>query len=136
MKAFSKENKLKALISPKMTDVITFIYNNIKPSVYTGGNIHGLYCYLEMIGYPTTLNASDHLYHNFGLSYYTNYDTSNIQPVIAASCMIWKSICECRGSIGHKADDCIIHGPDFLPPSIRLNKNQFRAVHDDEKTEP
>ena len=40
-----------------MTDLITFLDNNKKISVYKGVNIHGLYRYLEMIGSPTTLNT-------------------------------------------------------------------------------
>ena len=46
MKALSKTNKLKAFIEPKMTDLIKFLDNKGKSSVYTGGNIHGLYRYL------------------------------------------------------------------------------------------
>ena len=60
MKAFSNFNKLKAFIMPRMKDIITFHENNGKLAVYTGGNIHGLYCYLEIIGYPTTLTTSGH----------------------------------------------------------------------------
>ena len=36
MKALSKSLKLKSLIAPKMTDIITFLYNNVKLAVYTG----------------------------------------------------------------------------------------------------
>ena len=46
MKALSKIYKLKAFITPKMTYIITFLDNNGKPAVYTGGNVHRLYCYL------------------------------------------------------------------------------------------
>ena len=46
MKALSKGNKLKALIAPKMAYLITLPSNNVKLAVYTGGNIHGLYCYM------------------------------------------------------------------------------------------
>ena len=56
-KSLSKINKLKAFIAPKMTDLITFLDNNIKYVVYVGGNIHGLYCYLETIGAPNTLTT-------------------------------------------------------------------------------
>ena len=41
-----------------MTDLIT--------SVYKGGNIHGLYRYLEIIGPLTTLNTSDQRSRHFG----------------------------------------------------------------------
>ena len=46
-----------------------------------------------------------------------------------------KSICECCGRIGHKADACIIRGPKFLPPSLRRKMNQFNALHGDEPKE-
>ena len=59
MKAFSNSEKLKVLIAPKMKDIITFLDNNGKYAVYKGGNIHGLYCYLDMIGAPTTLTTSE-----------------------------------------------------------------------------
>ena len=42
MKAFSKSDKLRFLIAPKMTDLITFLYNNGKSSVYTVEDIHGI----------------------------------------------------------------------------------------------
>ena len=57
-KALSKSDKIRALIAPKMTDLITFIDNNRKSDIYTGGDIHGIYRYLEMIGPPTTLTNS------------------------------------------------------------------------------
>ena len=46
-----------------------------------------------------------------------------------------KSICECFGIIGHKADVCIIRGPKFLPPSLRIKINQFNAHHGNEPKE-
>ena len=49
-KELSKSDKLKALIAPNMTDLITFLDNNGKSTVYTGGDIHGIYSYLDMIG--------------------------------------------------------------------------------------
>ena len=45
-------------------------------------------------------------------------------------------ICKCCGSIGHKAESCIIHGPKFLPPSLRINMNQFNTLCGDEPTDP
>ena len=65
MKEFSKRDKLKALIVPKMTYLITLLENNGKSAVYTGLNIHGLYSYLDMIGDPTKLTTSGQRYHNF-----------------------------------------------------------------------
>ena len=58
-----------------MTDLITFLDNDRKSAVYKGENIHGIYRYIEMIGYPTTSTTSGQRYHNFGTSYYTNNDT-------------------------------------------------------------
>ena len=55
MKVFSKSDKIKAFIVPNMTDLITFLDNNGKYSVYTGGDIHGIYNYIEMLGSPTSL---------------------------------------------------------------------------------
>ena len=49
MKALSKSYKLKALIAPNMTDLITLLDNSVKYAVYTGVNINGLYLYLEKI---------------------------------------------------------------------------------------
>ena len=65
-----------------MTYLTKFLDNNVKLAVYTGVNIHGLYCYLEIIGAPTTLTTSGHRSHHFGPSYYTNNDTETLQPVI------------------------------------------------------
>ena len=41
-KASSKSYKLKASIAPNMADLIIFLDDNKKLSVYTGGNIHGI----------------------------------------------------------------------------------------------
>ena len=49
-----------------MTDPITFLDNNGKSSVYTGGKINRIYSYIDMIGAPTTLTTSGQCYHNFG----------------------------------------------------------------------
>ena len=40
------------------------------------------------------------------------------------------------GIIVHKADACIIRGKKFLPPSLRINMNNFNALHGDEPNEP
>ena len=40
MKALANIDKLKSLIVPKMTDLITFLDNNGESAVYIGGNIH------------------------------------------------------------------------------------------------
>ena len=62
----SKSNKRKELIDPNMTDLIKLFDNNRKLAVYTGGNIHGLYHYIKMIGYTTTLTTSVQSSHHFG----------------------------------------------------------------------
>ena len=66
-----------------MIDINTLFYNNRKLSIYTGRNIHGLYCYLEIIGYPPNLTNSGLRSYPFGTSSSTNNDTGTIQPVIA-----------------------------------------------------
>ena len=65
MKAFPKSDKFKAFIAPNMTDLIILIDNNGKYDVYKGGDIHGIYWYLEMIGDPTTLTTSVQRSHHF-----------------------------------------------------------------------
>ena len=39
MKELPKRNKIKSLIAPKMTDLITFLGNNVKLVIYTGGTL-------------------------------------------------------------------------------------------------
>ena len=72
MKALAMSEKLRAFIAPKMTDLIAFLDKNGKSDVYEGGDIHGIYRYLEMIGYPTTLTASGQRSHHFCPSYSRN----------------------------------------------------------------
>ena len=64
MKAFIEREKLRYFIAPKMTDLITFLDKNEKSAVYEGGDIHGIYRDLEMIGSPTTLNTSGQISHH------------------------------------------------------------------------
>ena len=66
MKALTKSEKLKPFIAQKMTDLITFLDKDGKSDVYDGGDIHGIYRYLEMIGYPTILTNSGQRFHHFG----------------------------------------------------------------------
>ena len=65
-KYLSKRNKLKEFIEPKMINLTTLLDNNRNLDVYKGGNIHGLYRYLENIEYPTTLTTSGQRFHQFG----------------------------------------------------------------------
>ena len=133
MKALSKSNKLKTFIAPEMADLITFIYNNIKLSICSWGNIHELYCYLYIIGSPTTLTTSGQISHHFCPSYSTNNNTETLQPVIAALFVQQNTIFECCGIIGHKVDACTIRGPNFLPPR---DMNQFNALSGGKTTDP
>ena len=94
MKVLSKSDKHRYFIAPKMTYIITLLDNNGKSSVYTGGNIHGIYIYLDIIGSPTTLTASVQSSLHFSPSYPINNDTATLQPVIAALCTRQKIICE------------------------------------------
>ena len=136
MQALTKSEKLRAFIAPKMTYIITFLDNNRKSAVYTGGDIHDIYRYLETIGDPTTLTTSDQRSHHFvPLSSSNNY-AETLHPVIADLYMRQKSICEFCGRIGHKADAWIIRGPKFLPPILRRKMNQFSAIHGDKPKEP
>ena len=89
-----------------------------------------------MIGDPKTLTTSGQRSHHFGPSSPRNNDAATLQPFIAAICMRQKSICECCGRIGHKADACIIRGPKLLPLSLRRKINQLNALHGDEPKEP
>ena len=119
-----------------MTYLITLLDNNGNVSVYTGGDIHGIYHYLEMIGYPKTFTTSGQSSHHFSPSSSINNYTSYIQPFIEALHTRQNIICECCGRIGHKSDACNIRGPKFLPPSLRININQFDELHGEEPNEP
>ena len=94
MRALTKSEKTRAFIVPKMIDIITFLDNNVKSGVYTGGYIHGIYRYLEIIGDPTTLTTSGQSSHHFGPSSSSNNDAATLQPVIADLRMRQKIICE------------------------------------------
>ena len=58
MKALESSDKLKAFIAPNITDLIILLDKNRKLYICTGGNIHGIYCYIFMIGAPNNLNSS------------------------------------------------------------------------------
>ena len=131
MNSLSKRNDLQSLISLKMTDLITFVDNNGKSAIYAGGNIHGLYIYLEVILTPTTLTISGQRSHHFGALYSINNYSATLQLVIASLCVQQKNICECCGIILHKSDACIIRVPNFLPPRIRKQMYQFNALNGD-----
>ena len=78
MKALTKSEKQKSFIAPKMTDIITFIDKHDKSDVYDGGEIHGIYRYLEIIEAPTTLTTSGHRFHHFGPSSSRNNDATTL----------------------------------------------------------
>ena len=65
-----------------MTDPITLFDNNRKSAVYTGGDINGIYRYLEIIGGPTTLITSGQRSHHFSPSYSINNNAETPQLVI------------------------------------------------------
>ena len=136
MKEFSKSYELKSSIAPKITYLITFLDNNRKSDFYTGGNIHGIYRYLDIIVAPTTLTTSCQLSHHFGPSYSIKNYTLSLQKLIASLHMRQKSICGCCGRIGQKADAWIIHGPKFLPQILRRMMNNFNALHGEETDKP
>ena len=94
MKVLKNSDKPRAFIAPKITYLITLLDNNRKYDVYTGGDIHGIYPYIEMIGAPTTLTTSGQRSHNFGPSYSINNYAATLQPVIAYLRMRQKIICE------------------------------------------
>ena len=135
-KSLKNSEKLRAIIASKMTDLITFLDNNRKYAVYTGGDIHDIYRYIEIIGAPTTLTTSVQRSHHFGLSSSSNNDAETLQLFIASLHMRQKSICECCGRIEHKVDSCIIRGIKFLPPSLRRKMNQSNAQHGNKPKEP
>ena len=118
MKAFPKSDKLRAFIAPKMTDLITFLENNVKSAVYIGGDIHGIYRYLEMVGAPTKFSTSGQRYHHFSIH--------EVQK---------NTICKYCGRVGHKDDVWIICGPNFLPPILIIKINQLNTLHGNEPTE-
>ena len=84
MKALSKKDKLRYFIAPNMTYLITFLGKDVKYAVYTGGDIHGIYIYIEMIVSPTTFTTSGQRYHNFSPSSSINNDTASPKTVIVA----------------------------------------------------
>ena len=94
MKAFPNIDKLRAFIAPKMIYLITLLDNNINYAVYTGGNIHVIYRYLNMIVDPTPLTTSVQLSHHLGPSYNIKNNAASLHPVIATLLMIQKSIYE------------------------------------------
>ena len=132
----SKSDKIRSFIAPSMTYLITFLDNNEKYAVYTGGYINGIYRYLAMIGDPTALTTSGQRYHHLSPSCYSNNYAATLKPVSIDLLMRQKLICECCGRIGHKADTWIIRGPKFLPTSLRRKSNQFNALHGDEPNKP
>ena len=78
MNTLLDSDKLKSFIATIMIDLITFLDNNGKLAIYTGVNIHRIYCYLEIIVSQTTLTTSGQKSHHFGNSYSTNNDTETL----------------------------------------------------------
>ena len=82
MNQFSNIDKIRAFVAPNMTYLVTFLDNDGKPAVCTGGYICGIYSYMEMIGAPTKFTHSVQLSRNFSPSYSINNDAESPQPVI------------------------------------------------------
>ena len=89
-----------------------------------------------MIGYPTTFTTSGHHSHHFSPSSSIKNDAATLQTFISAIHIRQTIICEFCEIIGHKDDACIIRGPKFLLPILRINVNQYNALHDEEPKEP
>ena len=68
MKVLSKSDKTKAFVAPNTIDLITYLDNNGKYTVYTGGYISVIYSYLDINGSQTTLNTSGHRSHHLSPS--------------------------------------------------------------------
>ena len=81
-------------MEPNITYLITFLDNNGRYIVYTGGDIHGINRYIDIIGAPTTLTTSGQRSNNFIPSSSINNYTATIQPVIADLRTRQKIICE------------------------------------------
>ena len=64
-KEFTKSDKLRAFIAPKMKDLISFLNNNEKYAFYTGGDINVIYQYIDINRAPTTLTTSGQRSHHF-----------------------------------------------------------------------
>ena len=119
-----------------MKDIITLLDNNRKSTIYIGGKIHVIYCYLQIIVSLTTFTTSGHRFHRFGTSFPINNDSANLHPHIADIRMRHKIICKFYVRIVHKSDVWIIRGPNLLPPSLRIKMNQFNTLHGQEPNEP
>ena len=63
---------------------MTYIENNEKPAIYKGGNIHGIYRYIYIIGSPKNLNYSINRSHTFGTSYSIKNHTASLQTFTVA----------------------------------------------------
>ena len=87
-KSLSKSDKLKVFIAPNMKYLIILIENNGKLAICTGGNIHVIYHYLDIIGAPTNLTSFGHRYHPYINSSSTKNNKASPQTFIAALCII------------------------------------------------
>ena len=94
MKALKNSKKLRGLIAPKIKNLITLLDKKRKSDVFMVGDINDIYCYLEMIGDPTTLTTSAQIYHHFRPSSSSNNDSATLQPVITALCIRQRIIFE------------------------------------------
>ena len=127
MTALTNCGGLKSLIVLKIIDIIIYLGRHGKEAPYGGSGIHYLYNHQDMIGDPTNLNYSGWNYHSFYIK--TNTLSVSLVPVIASLRGGKGNICECWGLPRHKYNYCIIIGENFLPPSLRGNKNQSNEIH-------
>ena len=117
---------LEAFIAPNMMDLVIYPEHHGKEASYHGSNIHDLYCYLEILGYPTPLTYLGHNYQSINISIDT--ESGSLHLVISGLIVRQRIVCECSGIPGHKAYSYIIIGDHFLPSRLCMNRNLFNAV--------
>ena len=121
----SKYDLLKALVTPNVTDIIIYIENHGKEVHYVGSDIHYIYCYLDMIGAPTTLTCSDQNSNSFGPD--TNTYSGSLNTFISSLGDIQRIIFDCHGLTVNKTDSFIIRGPNLLTKIICRNNDQYNS---------
>ena len=85
-----------------MTYLITYFDHYGKYAYYSGIDIHDLYCYLDVLEYPTKLTYSDQNSHSFYLK--TNTESVSQHTFIATLIDRKSIICYFCGLPGHNSD--------------------------------
>ena len=134
MKSLSKFDGLNIFIEPDITGLITYIDNHGKEALYSGSNIHYLYCYLYIIGDPTILIYSSCISHYFGTK--LNIDILSLNTVHSDLIFRQRLLFEFCGSTGYKYESFIIIISNILPPSILIKKFQYNPVHKYKPNDP